>query len=57
MIQQTDFKGTNWRNAKKSNYEKPLFEEKKELTFPKEIWERFNSGRFCLQCSGCHGCR
>lgn len=57
MTQQKNFKGTNGRIEKKPNYEKPLFEERKELTFPKEIWEKFNSGRFCLQCSGCHGCR
>ncbi len=57
MIQQKNLKETNDVNTKRSNYEKPLFEEKKELTFPKEIWERFNGGRFCMQCSGCHGCR
>jgi len=57
MIQQKNFKETNMENVKKPNYEKPLFEERKELTFPREIWERFNGGRFCMQCSGCHGCR
>ena len=38
-------------------YEKPLFEKEKGLTFPKEIVEQFNGGKFCVQCSGCHGCR
>jgi len=38
-------------------YEKPVFVKEKELTFPKEIIEKFNGGRFCVQCSGCHGCR
>ena len=38
-------------------YEKPVFIKEKELTFPKEIIEKFNGGRFCVQCSGCHGCR
>lgn len=38
-------------------YEKPLFEERKEMKFPKEIWEKFNGGGGCIQCSGCHGCR
>lgn len=27
------------------------------LTFPKEIIENFNNRRYCVQCSGCHGCR
>jgi hypothetical protein len=39
------------------DYEKPIFEKEKSLTFPKEIMEQFNGGRFCVQCSGCHGCR
>lgn len=39
------------------NYQKPLFKERKELAFPKEIWEKFNGGRFCIQCAGCHGCK
>lgn len=38
-------------------YEKPLFEKSEGMTFTKEIWEEFNGSRFCLQCSGCHGCR
>lgn len=38
-------------------YKKPVFVKEKELTFPKEIIEKFNGGRFCVQCSSCHGCR
>ena len=38
-------------------YKKPVFVKEKELTFPREIIEKFNGGRFCVQCSGCHGCR
>lgn len=38
-------------------YKKPVFVKEKELTFPKEIIKKFNGGRFCLQCSSCHGCR
>jgi len=44
-------------NVIETNYEKPVFEERKELAFPKEIWEQFNGGKWCIQCSGCHGCR
>jgi len=38
-------------------YEKPVFIKEKGLTFPKEIINKFNEKQFCLQCSGCHGCR
>ncbi len=38
-------------------YEKPKVVERQNLAFPKEIWDKFNSGKYCLQCSGCHGCR
>lgn len=41
----------------KVRYQKPLFEKQEQMTFPTEIMEKFNGGRFCLQCSGCHGCR
>ncbi len=41
----------------KVKYEKPKFEEKTSMDFPKEIAEKFNAGHFCIQCSGCHGCR
>lgn len=44
-------------NEKKVAYEKPLFEEQPGLVFPQQILEAFNGGRFCVQCSGCHGCR
>ena len=38
-------------------YKKPVFEKQEGLVFPREIIEQFNEGRFCVQCSGCHGCR
>ena len=38
-------------------YEKPLFIEQEGLVFTKEILGEFNQNRFCIQCSGCHGCR
>lgn len=38
-------------------YQKPIFEKQEQMMFPIEIMEKFNGGRFCLQCSGCHGCR
>jgi hypothetical protein len=44
-------------NGKKITYEKPLFEEQAGLVFPRQIMEAYNGGRFCVQCSGCHGCR
>lgn len=40
-----------------AKYEKPLFEKQESMDFPMEIIEKFNNGRFCKQCSGCHGCR
>jgi hypothetical protein len=42
---------------KQKKYEKPLFEEQSGLVFPRQIMEAYNGGRFCVQCSGCHGCR
>lgn len=42
--------------AKKA-YEKPVFEKQKGLIFPEEVIEQFNGGRFCVQCSSCHGCQ
>jgi hypothetical protein len=48
----------NLYSGKKNLYEKPLFEETRGLTFTREILESFNgNSRFCIQCSGCHGCR
>ncbi len=38
-------------------YKKPVFVKERELTFPKEIIKEFNGGKYCLQCSSCHGCR
>ena len=45
------------KNEKMIKYEKPLFEDQSGMDFPMQIVEKFNGGRFCLQCSGCHGCR
>lgn len=50
MVRQKDRKS-------RRTYKKPVFVKEKELTFPKEIIEKFNGGRFCVQCSGCHGCK
>jgi len=53
-----EIKNNALRSENKSRkYEKPLLEEHKELTFPLHILEKFNKGRFCVQCSSCHGCR
>jgi len=41
----------------KKVYEKPVFEKQEGLVFPREVIEQFNGGRFCVQCSSCHGCR
>ena len=38
-------------------YKKPVFEKQGGLVFPMEVIEQFNGGRFCVQCSSCHGCR
>jgi len=43
--------------VEKRDYEKPIFVKENELTFPKEIIEKFNGERLCVQCSSCHGCR
>lgn len=45
------------RRGKKVRYQKPLLRKQEQMIFPTEIMEEFNGGRFCLQCSGCHGCR
>jgi hypothetical protein len=44
-------------NQEQHQYEKPLFEEQIELTFPRELLEVFNGEQMCIQCSSCHGCR
>lgn len=49
--------GDNKHKKLSSTYKKPEFIKEKELTFPKEIVEMFNGGKFCFQCSSCHGCR
>jgi len=41
----------------KKVYEKPVFEKQEGLVFPREVIEQFNGGRFCVQCSSCHGCQ
>ena len=46
-------KGTESRHT----YKKPVFVQEEELVFPKEIIEKFNGGRLCVQCSSCHGCK
>jgi hypothetical protein len=38
-------------------YEKPVFEKCAGMTFPIDIKESYNDGRYCVQCSACHGCR
>lgn len=38
-------------------YKKPIFIKEEEMTYPKEIMEEWNEGKYCLQCTGCHGCR
>jgi len=45
------------KKGKRTHYQKPLFEKQNEMVFPIEIMEKFNGGRFCLQCSSCHGCK
>jgi len=47
----------NKEKSSKRIYKKPVFEKQDGLTFPREIIEKFNGGRFCVQCSSCHGCR
>ena len=44
-------------NEKMVTYEKPLFEKQSGMDFPMQIIEKYNGGRFCLQCSSCHGCK
>ena len=41
----------------KKVYKKPVFEKQEGLVFPREVIEQFNGGRFCVQCSSCHGCQ
>jgi len=41
----------------KKVYKKPVFVKCEKMTFPLEIISKFNGSRFCVQCSGCHGCR
>ena len=45
------------KTKKKATYEKPIIIKQKKMTFPMDLIAKFNGGRFCVQCSGCHGCR
>ena len=45
------------KNGNTIKYQKPLFEKQDGMVFPIEIMEKINGGRFCLQCSSCHGCK
>ncbi len=45
------------KQKKQKVYKKPIFIKAEKLTFAHDIMEQFNGGRFCVQCSGCHGCR
>ena len=38
-------------------YVKPVIIKQTKMTFPMDIMAKFNGGKFCVQCSGCHGCR
>jgi len=38
----------------KKEYETPVFEEEKEMSFSKEIWEEFNNGKWCFGCTNCN---
>lgn len=50
-------KNSNKDSKAKKVYEKPICVKNEKMTFPMDIIEKFNGGRFCVQCSGCHGCR
>lgn len=43
--------------TKKKVYKKPTIVKNEKMTFPMDIIAKFNGGKFCVQCSGCHGCR
>ncbi len=47
---------TDQKNEQKVSYEKPLFERQTGMVFTRQVIEEFNGGRFCVQCSSCHGC-
>jgi len=38
-------------------YKKPVFQKQKGFDFKCIINENFNNAKYCVQCSGCHGCR
>ena len=57
MDKETSSKEFPLGNSNPRVYEKPVFEESEGLQFTREIWIALNAGRYCMQCSGCHGCR
>lgn len=40
-------------DAKKAEYLEPVLEEETEL-FTKQVWDEFNSGRWCFGCTNCN---
>lgn len=50
----SDVKSKTLSQSEKKPYEKPVFIEKTEMTFPEEIWEEFNGGNWCFGCSNCN---
>jgi hypothetical protein len=42
------------QSSKQQPYEKPLFEEQKEMVFPEEVWEEFSNGAWCFGCTNCN---
>ena len=42
---------------KMEEYETPLFEEQDGMVFTRQVVEKFNEEKFCVQCNVCHGCR
>jgi hypothetical protein len=50
-------KGNDKLLMSKKPYQKPLFQEQKEMIFMFEGIRKANSTISCRQCSSCHGCR
>ena len=42
---------------KKTQYEKPIVQKVKKMTFPVDIIQANGQRLVCKQCSSCHGCR
>ena len=38
------------------HYKKPLFVKEKQMVFTLEIVKGLSKGKYCFQCSSCHGC-